>query len=305
MRWNLEWLRTFKAIYETGTLSAAAQELFISQPGVSLHLNSLEAFTGNKLFDRLARKMVPTEKGKILYNYILDSMKKLEEGEQHFHKRTQNERSTISVGMCFETFQYTLEEHISELPFNLIIKFGEYPQMQHDLDSGMLDLIITPQKGSQPNLQYQPFSKERIVLIAGNETDTTDLEELFNEGKIKDAADLLKQQLWYSTAADMEHLKNFWLKHFGGHPDFSPNYIVPNISSIIRCLSDSKGFSVVPDFLCADVLNSGKIKMVWEGIHPVENTLYFGTRKKTMYQEEINQLEKLLKEKWEMIEEIL
>ncbi|MDV3956599.1 LysR family transcriptional regulator [Elizabethkingia anophelis] len=305
MRWNLEWLRTFKAIYETGTLSAAAQELFISQPGVSLHLNSLEAFTGNKLFDRLARKMVPTEKGKILYNYILDSMKKLEEGEQHFHKRTQNERPTISVGMCFETFQYTLEEHISELPFNLIIKFGEYPQMQHDLDSGMLDLIITPQKGSQPNLQYQPFSKERIVLIAGNETDTTDLEELFNEGKIKDAADLLKQQLWYSTAADMEHLKNFWLKHFGEHPDFSPNYIVPNISSIIRCLSDSKGFSVVPDFLCADVLNSGKIKMIWEGIHPVENTLYFGTRKKTMYQEEINQLEKLLKEKWEMIEEIL
>ncbi|MCT3919300.1 LysR family transcriptional regulator [Elizabethkingia anophelis] len=305
MRWNLEWLRTFKAIYETGTLSAAAQELFISQPGVSLHLNSLEAFTGNKLFDRLARKMVPTEKGKILYNYILDSMKKLEEGEQHFHKRTQNERPTISVGMCFETFQYTLEEHISELPFNLIIKFGEYPQMQHDLDSGMLDLIITPQKGSQTNLQYQPFSKERIVLIAGNETDTTDLEELFNEGKIKDAADLLKQQLWYSTAADMEHLKNFWLKHFGEHPDFSPNYIVPNISSIIRCLSDSKGFSVVPDFLCVDVLNSGKIKMVWEGIHPVENTLYFGTRKKTMYQEEINQLEKLLKEKWEMIEEIL
>ncbi|CAM3511604.1 LysR family transcriptional regulator [Elizabethkingia occulta] len=305
MRWNLEWLRTFKAIYETGTLSAAAQELFISQPGVSLHLNSLEAFTGNKLFDRLARKMVPTEKGKILYNYILDSMKKLEEGEQHFHKRTQSERVTISVGMCFETFQYTLEEHISELPFNLIIKFGEYPQMQHDLDSGMLDLIITPQKGSQQNIQYQPFSKERIVLIAGSETDTTDLEELLHEGKIKDAADLLKQQLWYSTAADMEHLKNFWLKHFGEHPDFSPNYIVPNISSIIRCLSDSKGFSVVPDFLCADVLNSGKIKMVWEGTHPVENTLYFGTRKKTMYQEEINQLEKLLKEKWEMIEEIL
>ena len=177
--------------------------------------------------------------------------------------------------------------------------------MQHDLDSGMLDLIITPQKGSQPNLQYQPFSKERIVLIAGNETDTTGLEELLHEGKIKDAANLLKQQLWYSTAADMEHLKNFWLKHFGEHPDFSPNYIVPNISSIIRCLSDSKGFSVVPDFLCADVLNSGKIKMVWEGTHPVENTLYFGTRKKTMYQEEINQLEKLLKEKWEMIEEIL
>ncbi|NLR62406.1 LysR family transcriptional regulator [Chitinophaga polysaccharea] len=301
MRWNLEWLRTFNAIYETGTLSAAAQELNISQPGVSLHLNSLEAFTGYKLFDRSARRMVPTEKGKILYNYILDPLKKLETGEQHFHKRSQNERVTISVGMCFETFQYTLEEHVASLPFNLIIKFGEYPQMQHDLDNGLLDLIITPQKGNQPNLQYRPFSKERIVLIAGSKTDTTELEELLHQDNMKAATQLLKQQLWYSTAADMDHLKNFWQRHFGEHPDFSPNYIVPNISSIIRCLSDNMGFSIVPDFLCVEAINSGKIKIVWEGSQPLENTLHFGTRKKTMYEKEIAQLEQLLEEKWETV----
>ncbi|NSL85550.1 LysR family transcriptional regulator [Chitinophaga sp. Mgbs1] len=300
MRWNLEWLRTFKAIYETGTLSAAAQELSVSQPGVSLHLNSLEAFTGYKLFDRSARKMVPTEKGKILYNYIFEPLKKLETGEQHFHKRSKDERVTISVGMCFETFQYTLEEHIASLPFNLIIKFGEYPQMQQDLDNGLLDLIITPQKGNQQNLQYLPFSKERIVLIAGCKTETAGLEDLFQQGKLKEATRLLKQQLWYSTAADMEHLKNFWLTHFGEHPDFSPNYIVPNISSIIRCLSDSTGFSIVPDFLCTEYIKSGKIKAVWEGTYPLENVLYFGTRKKTMYQKEIAQLEQLLREKWEL-----
>ncbi|OOG17821.1 LysR family transcriptional regulator [Sphingobacterium sp. CZ-UAM] len=298
MKWNLEWLRTFKAIYETGTLSAAAQELFISQPGVSLHLNSLEAFTGHKLFDRSARRMVPTEKGKILYNYIIDPLKKLEIGEQHFHNRALDERITISVGMCFETFQYTLEEHIAQLPFNLIIKFGEYPQMQQDLDNGLLDLIITPQKGNQQNLVYQPFSKERIVLIAGCQTDTTALEALLHDNKIKEASELLKKQLWYSTAADMDHLRNFWSTHFGEHPDFSPNYIVPNISSIIRCLSNNKGFSIVPDFLCAEAIASGKIKLVWEGQSPVENTLYFGTRKKTMYQEEISKLEALLQEKW-------
>ncbi len=301
MGWNLEWLRTFKAIYETGTLSAAAQELFISQPGVSLHLNSLEAYIGYKLFDRAARKMVPTEKGKILYNFILDPLQKLETGEQHFHKRSKEERPTISVGMCFETFQYTLEEHINELPFNLIIKFGEYPQMQQDLDNGLLDLIVTPQKGSQQNLEYHSFSKERIVLIAGNKTDTNIVEALLREGNVGAAADSLKRQLWYSTAADMEHLKKFWLKHFGEHPDFSPNYIVPNISSIIRCLSNSNGFSVVPDFLCLEAIESGKIKLVWKGNEPLENTLYFGTRKKTMYHKEIEQLEALFIEKWEMV----
>jgi DNA-binding transcriptional LysR family regulator len=297
MRWNLEWIRTFKAIYETGTLSAAAQELFISQPGVSLHLNSLEAYTGYKLFDRSARKMVPTEKGKMLYNFIIEPLNKMQKAEQHFHKRSQEERTTISVGMCFETFQFTLEKHIAKLPFNLIIKFGDYPQMQQDLDNGLLDLIITPQKGNQQNLEYKAFSKERLVLVAGSQTDTKEIEALLLNKEIKKVEDILKHQLWYSTAADMEHLKNFWLTHFGTHPDFSPNYIVPNISSIVRCLSTGVGFSVVPDFLCIDALESGKIKSIWEGLTPLENTLYFGTRKKTMYCDEIEILKKLLQKK--------
>ncbi|MBE8722667.1 LysR family transcriptional regulator [Sphingobacterium pedocola] len=296
MRWNLEWLRTFRAIYDTGTLSAAAQELFISQPGVSLHLSSLEAFTGDKLFDRSARRMVPTEKGKMLYNCVLEPLKKMEAAEQHFHKRTLPDRATISVGMCFETFQYTLEEHINELPFNLIIKFGEYPQMQQDLDNGLLDLIVTPQKGTQQNLEYRPFSKERIVLIAGSNTNTAEIEKLLKANDLKNVVQLLKRELWYSTAADMEHLKKFWIKNFGQHPDFSPNYIVPNISSIIRCLSDCVGFSVVPDFLCCEAIAEGKVKLLWEGNTPLENTLYFGTRKKTMYQPEIERLEQLFQQ---------
>lgn len=301
MQWNLEWLRTFRAIYEKGTLSAAAQELFISQPGVSLHLNSLEAYAGYKLFDRSPRKMVPTEKGKILYNFILEPLQKLESAEQHFHRRSQSERITISVGMCFETFQYTLEEHVASLPFNLIIKFGLYPQMQADLDNGLLDMIVTPQKGNQQNLVYEPFSKERIVLIAGSKTDISTLACLLKEGNTTETKEFLKQQLWYSTAGDMEHLRNFWSKNFSEHPDFSPNYIVPNISSIIRCLSDNEGFSIVPDFLCREALDAGKIKLIWQGNQPWENTLYFGTRKKTMHQQELDQLKKLFEKKWERV----
>jgi DNA-binding transcriptional LysR family regulator len=75
---NLEWYRTFKAIYKTGTLTGAAVELFISQPGVSLHLSSLENYVGYKLFNRTGRKMIPTERGKVLYNFIVNALSKLE-----------------------------------------------------------------------------------------------------------------------------------------------------------------------------------------------------------------------------------
>ncbi|QDK83899.1 LysR family transcriptional regulator [Spirosoma sp. KCTC 42546] len=290
---NLEWFRTFKAIYETGSLTAAAQALYISQPGVSLHLNSLEAHTGYKLFDRAARKMVPTERGKVMYNFILEPISKLEAAEQQFHKSSKTDKATISIGMCFETFQFTLEPHIATLPFNVIIKFGEYMQMQQDLDKGLLDLIITPQKGAQTNLNYQPFSKERIVLIAGAKSNTEELAALLEAGKINEAESWLKEQLWYSTAADMDNLKKFWNLNFNRHPDFKPNYIVPNICSIVRCLSDGKGFSIIPDFLCRDELDKGKVKLVWEGKKVIENTLYFGTRKKTMYVDEIGRIQQI------------
>ena len=137
----------------------------------------------------------------MLYNTILEPLSKLERAEEHFHRRTKSERATINVGMCFETFQYTLEEHIARLPFNLIIRFGLYPQMQTDLDNGLLDMIVTPQKGNQKNLCYHPFSKVRIVLVAGSETDTSRLTRLLKAGKITAAADFLKKQPWYSTAS--------------------------------------------------------------------------------------------------------
>ncbi|GAB3796624.1 LysR family transcriptional regulator [Spirosoma humi] len=290
---NLEWFRTFKAIYETGSLTAAAQALYLSQPGVSLHLNSLEAHTGYKLFDRAARKMVPTERGKLMYNFILEPIGKLEAAEQQFHKNSKTDKATISIGMCFETFQFTLEPYMSTLPFNVIIKFGEYAQMQQDLDKGLLDLIITPQKGLQANLTYQPFSKERIVLIGGARSNTDELKVLLDNGMAEEAEGWLKQQIWYSTAADMENLKKFWHLNFNRHPDFKPNYIVPNICSIVRCLSGGEGFSIIPDFLCRNELERGLVKLVWEGRKVIENTLYFGTRKKTIYAQEISRIQQI------------
>lgn len=295
---NLEWFRTFKAIYETGNLSTAAQSLFISQPGVSLHLSSLETYTGYRLFERETRKMVPTERGVILYNSIIDPMNKLVEAEELFNRNSKVEKPTVSVGMGFETFEYTLEEHLAQLPFNLILRFGEYPQMLHDLDSGKLDLILTPQKGRQPNLEYIPFTKERIVLICGSETDTRQFDKLVLADDRTAIRQWLKTQVWYTTAADMEHLNNFWMTNFDCLPDVKPNYVVPYFCSILRCLCNGNGFAVMPDFLCKKAIEHKTVKLAWEGSPHVENTLHFGKRKKTIYSNEIRQLEQILTRNW-------
>jgi DNA-binding transcriptional LysR family regulator len=288
---NLEWFRTFKAIYETGTLTGAAEALYVSQPGVSLHLSSLESYVGYKLFDRTSRKMISTERGKVLYDYIQESLCKLEEAEQQFHKSTEREQPTISIGMCFETFQFTLESYLPSFDFNVIIKFGEYPQMLNDLENGILDLIITPQKSEAKTLAFKPFFKERIVVVGGSEIPITALTPLIKKKDTEGIQNWLREQTWYGTTGDMEHLRRFWHLNFGKRPDFKPNYIVPNMSSIVRCLSGGKGVAVIPDFLSKRELDAGNVKLIWEGNKRIENTLYFGTRKKTIYAAQIEQIE--------------
>jgi DNA-binding transcriptional LysR family regulator len=237
--------------------------------------------------------MVSTERGKILYNYIQESISKLEDAERHFHKSTEKDVPTISIGMCFETFQFTLESYLPTLPFNVIIKFGEYPEMLADLDSGILDLIVTPHKGDYKTLEYKPFFKERIVVLAGAQTPTAEFKELL---KIKDLNQIqtwLKAQTWYGSSGDMEHLRRFWHINFGKRPDFKPNFIVPNMGSIIRCLSDGKGIAVIPDFLSKKERDNGNIKLLWEGYNVIENTLYFGTRKKSIYAEQVAMIQEI------------
>lgn len=290
---NLEWYRTFKAVYKSGTLTGAAEVLFISQPGVSLHLSSLENYVGYKLFDRTGRKMVPTERGKVLYNFIIEAMTKLEEAEKNFQRSTEKHTPTISVGMCFETFQITLEQYISTLPFNVIIQFGEYPEMVENLEKGILDIIITPQMVPKSSIDYQPFSSETIVLVGGNDIDVAAFGALEKARDMEGIEAWLKEQKWYGTTGDMEHLRRFWQLNFNKYPDFRPNYIVPNLNSIVRCLSSGQGLAVIPDFLCKKEIESGQIKLVWKGKTPLENTLQFATRKKTIYADEIALIKKI------------
>lgn len=290
---NLEWYRTFKEIYENGTLTKASVALYTSQPGVSVHLNALEAYVGKKLFERTSRKMIPTEDGKLLYEYIIDAIKKLEVAEQHFKKSTQDKKASLHIGMCSEMFQLILEPELSKLRFDLIAKFGSHLDLIKDLDNRTLDLIITPKKSSNKDslVNYTPFSKERIILIAGKHTALEELEKYIDKSDWKGLEKKLQKGIWYSASNEMEHFRRFWFENFSRKPAFKPNYIVPSISSIIRCLSNDTGFALVPDFLCKEAIDKGEVKLVWGGKVRTENTLYFASRTDLKYKNELKVLE--------------
>ncbi len=62
-------LRTFLAVLERGSFSAAATQLRVGQSTVSFHIKALETATGSQLLDRRGGRVQPTEAGRVLLRY--------------------------------------------------------------------------------------------------------------------------------------------------------------------------------------------------------------------------------------------
>lgn len=75
---NLTQLRAFVAVVEQHSFSGAARALGLSQPAVTMQVQSLEAETGATLLDRRYRKIAPTEAGAVLLPYALHVLAELE-----------------------------------------------------------------------------------------------------------------------------------------------------------------------------------------------------------------------------------
>lgn len=65
----------FVAIVEAGSLTKAAEHLYVSQPSLSQYLKRLEASLGVELFDRSTSPLRLTYTGERYYQYVLQMMK--------------------------------------------------------------------------------------------------------------------------------------------------------------------------------------------------------------------------------------
>lgn len=200
--------------------------------------------------------------------------------------------------MCTETFQAILEPEILALEFNLMAKFGEHQALIKDLHNEILDLVITPINGKKNSLAtFEAFTKEHIVLVAGKETDLSEIEDLIARDELVELEKALINNTWYSASNDMDHFRRFWFENFKRRADFKPNYILPNIGSILRSIENIDGFAIVPDFLAQESLQAGKIQLVWAGVKEVSNILYFATRKDLKYKEETEVIKNIFRRK--------
>ena len=271
---NLEWYRTFKTIYQTGSLTAAAKALFISQPNVSQHLAALESHVGKQLFERKPR-LVPTDYGKLFYTQVVEPLEKLEEVEIDFKAVCNlSKLPVIRVGAVKEYFHAVCSQYISEIPASLIISFGLTKDLMAKLPKGEIDFVVATQKTDEKNLIYEPILKEEFVIVRNPSIDLSPFSKSVRKKDWKTAEDWLLAQTWFAYSSDLPMIRRFWLQNFKKRPPIKPRFTIPDMQVILSAIGAGHGITITADYLVKELITEKKLQLIWKGQLTTENTLF-------------------------------
>jgi len=166
-------LEAFCKVYELQNFSKAGEMMFLSQPTISSHVANLEAELGVKLFDRLGRKVMPTQAGDVLYRSAVSIFENLKQAKASIEMLRDKVVGELQVGCS------TIPSH-NIMPTLLADFSKRYPQVSftvHTSDSaevikkvaaGDWPVGIVGQKPDVDGLTAEVLLEDETVVVAAS-----------------------------------------------------------------------------------------------------------------------------------------
>ncbi|MFD2416535.1 LysR family transcriptional regulator [Amycolatopsis pigmentata] len=107
-RISLQKLEVFCLVVELGSVSRAAEKLFVTQPVVSAHLHSLEQRIGVALFRRVGRGIELTESGQTVCSWAQELLSRRDDLAQELDDLVKGTVGAVSLGSSMSVGNYLL-----------------------------------------------------------------------------------------------------------------------------------------------------------------------------------------------------
>lgn len=144
---SLDLYKIFCAVVRTGNMSAAAKELYISQPAVSMSVRQLEDRMGSPLLVRTTKGVRTTPEGGVLYEYLEQALGLIKTAERKYMEMVNLEMGEIKIGasdtVLSNFLMPYLEKYNSENPsINIKVTNKTTYECLKLLRSGKVDLCF-------------------------------------------------------------------------------------------------------------------------------------------------------------------
>lgn len=267
---SLEQFRVFVAVYRAGSVSAAARERHLTQPAVSAQLAALEARTGEALFTRTPRGVVPTERGKLLYSQVADAVDRLDRAGQALRVSSKT-AAPLRLGCTPEFLQgYVLPRLSGDSA--MLVSFGQGRELQAAVEAGTLDAALVSLPAQSRALSERPLLSMPFVLIAPTAW-AAPPQPAPQELAQQELAQWLNAQPWVSYSLELPVTRRFFLQALGERFGARPALVAPDLRAVVRAVEGGLGASLVPLFAAAEALAAGRVQELGQGRDqiPAEN----------------------------------
>ncbi|MFM8333458.1 MAG: LysR substrate-binding domain-containing protein [Candidatus Methylumidiphilus sp.] len=170
MNITLRQLQVFERVASRLSFSRAAEDLYLTQPAVSMQIKQFEETIGLPLFERLGKKIYLTQAGEELYRLSKTISRNLDEAEQLIQelKGTDGGRLVVAVASTVHYFAIRLlAEFCRRYPkvhvnFNVTNRKG----LLQMLEDNAVDIVLMGQPPEEMDLIAESFMDNPLVVIA-------------------------------------------------------------------------------------------------------------------------------------------
>ena len=164
----------FDAVASSGSVTAAADRLLISQPALSSQLKRLERSVGAPLFVRRPRGMELTDAGRVLADYARRIFGLADEAAAAVRDVRGLRRGTLRVGTSPAVGAYFLPPLLVHFQrrfpdVQLAVETAEGDALNRRVRDGSVDLALCPVPSDAADLRSDPFLHERFVAVAARD----------------------------------------------------------------------------------------------------------------------------------------
>ncbi|UVI27848.1 selenium metabolism-associated LysR family transcriptional regulator [Paenibacillus spongiae] len=183
MALNFHQLHIFYTVAEKGSFSAAAGALHMTQPAVTMQVQSLEDYFGTKLLQRSTKRIELTEAGRALMPYAQRSIDLIRETDSQMSKFTKQLKGRLQLGASLTIGEYILPRLLGpfgqEYPhISISMKVMNTAQIMEDILNHHLNFGLIEAPVNHPDMHMEAVLSDELKLIVGKSHPLADAQDV-------------------------------------------------------------------------------------------------------------------------------
>jgi DNA-binding transcriptional LysR family regulator len=163
-------LQMFVAASEARSFTRAAEALHVSPAAVSFQIKQIEDMSGFSLFERIGKKVAPTDAGRALLGYAQTVLRALQDADQSLMALRGVVGGRASLG-AVSTAKYLVPHVLARFQrdypgMTIDLRFGNRRQISEALHRGEVEIAVMGRPVDEADVVAEPFAVHPSVLVA-------------------------------------------------------------------------------------------------------------------------------------------